>query len=256
MNVPSSISGEGEPSVVAAITRRFAEPARRDGWLHRSWAIAHGALLLGLCCAVTGIAAAEPRNIQLAKEEIRAYVGSGEYLREMEAVAQQASAWIKHRVAAEKERGGAVRLAVVMDLDETLLTNAEHIMRLDFGYDRKAWDAWVYEAKAPAVEPVRTVYRLARELDVAVIFITGRGERYRAATEQNLRAIGCGDYAALVCRPDAWKDTSAAFKLGERRRLAAEGFVIIANLGDQNSDLAGGGAERDFKFPNPFYLSK
>jgi hypothetical protein len=29
--------------------------------------------------------------------------------------------------------------------------------------------------------------------------------------------------------------------------------VIIANLGDQFSDLAGGYAERTFKLPNPFY---
>ncbi|ACB73393.1 HAD family acid phosphatase [Opitutus terrae] len=215
-------------------------------------------LVVGTIAALVALRA-EPRNIQLAKEEIRTYVQSGEYLREMQAVAQQAAAWIEQRAGAARSADGAAkseRLAVVMDLDETLLANAEHILRLDFGYDRKAWDAWVHEAKAPAIEPVRQLYELARRLDVAVIFITGRGERYRAATEQNLRAVGCDGYARLVCRPDAWKDTSAVFKLGERQRLAAEGFVIIANLGDQESDLTGGGAERNFKFPNPFYLSK
>lgn len=29
--------------------------------------------------------------------------------------------------------------------------------------------------------------------------------------------------------------------------------TIIANLGDQDSDLVGGHAERTFKLPNPFY---
>jgi acid phosphatase len=32
--------------------------------------------------------------------------------------------------------------------------------------------------------------------------------------------------------------------------------VIIANMGDQASDLAGGHAEKTFKLPNPFYLTK
>jgi len=32
--------------------------------------------------------------------------------------------------------------------------------------------------------------------------------------------------------------------------------MIIANIGDQESDLAGGFAEKTFKLPNPFYISK
>ena len=32
------------------------------------------------------------------------------------------------------------------------------------------------------------------------------------------------------------------------------GYRIIANVGDQESDLTGGGADRSFKLPNPFYF--
>ena len=39
-------------------------------------------------------------------------------------------------------------------------------------------------------------------------------------------------------------------------RLEAEGYTIIGNIGDQLSDLEGGHAERTFKLPNPFYLTK
>ena len=38
-----------------------------------------------------------------------------------------------------------------------------------------------------------------------------------------------------------------------RRTLAEQGYVIVLNMGDQESDLAGGHAERTFKMPNPFY---
>lgn len=206
-------------------------------------------------------AAPEPRNISLLKQEIRTYVESGEYLRGIAEVAAEADAWIEERArAGQKKRAGGEagneRLAVIIDLDETLLYNADHMLAQDFGYVRSVWDEWVFKAAAPAIEPVRKLYQTARELDVAVVFVTGRRERYREPTERNLRAIGCGDYERLICKPDDGRGTSAAFKLGARQSLAAEGFVIIANVGDQHSDLAGGGAERSFKLPNPFYLSQ
>ena len=41
-----------------------------------------------------------------------------------------------------------------------------------------------------------------------------------------------------------------------RRRIAEQGYTILLSMGDQESDLAGGYAERTFKLPNPFYLTK
>jgi acid phosphatase len=67
--------------------------------------------------------------------------------------------------------------------------------------------------------------------------------------------VDCADFAALLMKPDGAKETTAAFKTAQRRRLVEGGRVIIANLGDQESDFAGGFAERDFKLPDPFYLT-
>jgi len=39
----------------------------------------------------------------------------------------------------------------------------------------------------------------------------------------------------------------------ERGKIAAQGYTIIVNVGDQQSDLDGGYAERAYKLPNPFY---
>lgn len=145
---------------------------------------------------------------------------------------------------------------MVFDRDEALLSNLPPIRENDFGFLPAAWAQWVQDGKAPAIEPVRATYRAARRRGVEVIFITGRRERDRAGTEKNLRAIGCADHAVLVCKPDASKETAAAYKTAVRARLEAEGRSIIANLGDQESDLAGGHAERTFKLPNPFYLTQ
>ena len=62
------------------------------------------------------------------------------------------------------------------------------------------------------------------------------------------------DYAALVLArdDDDPRRTSLERKTAARAAWAAEGWTIIATIGDQESDL-GAHAERGFKLPNPFY---
>ena len=91
-------------------------------------------------------------------------------------------------------------------------------------------------------------------MGVAVFFITGRDETQRAATERNLRSAGYSDYAELLMQEVGSHYASATdFKAPHRAKIEAEGFTIIANMGDQPSDLAGGYAEKTFLLPNPFY---
>jgi predicted secreted acid phosphatase len=148
------------------------------------------------------------------------------------------------------------RLAVVLDIDETVLSNLPEMRANDFGYLPAAWDAWVARGEAPVIEPVLAFYRAARVAGVDVLFITGRKESDRPGTEKNLKGVGMGDYAGLWLKPNDVKMTTEQFKTETRRKLQAEGRVIIANLGDQESDLAGGFAERTFKLPGPFYQTK
>lgn len=214
--------------------------------------------LLALALAAAGcrspmVSSREPANLYPHKLELRAYVDSGQYDRDLAAVAGAAEAWIKRRAA---QAVAGERLTVVLDLDETLLRNWPHIEAQDFGYVPAVWNAWVDDANAPAIEPVAAVYRSARAAGIDVVFITGRPERHRAATLRNLERIGCADFAALICRPPEATGTSAQAKTEARRRLVAEGRTVIANIGDQESDLAGGFSERVFKLPNPFYYSE
>lgn len=195
----------------------------------------------------------EPANLDPHKQDLRAYVTTGHYQEDLAAVAVEAQAWVEQRGA---KRASGERLAVVFDLDETLLSNWPHLSAMDFGYIPASWDQWVQDGKAPAIEPVREVYRTARRLGIDVVFITGRRERDRAGTEKNLRAIDCADYAAFICKADDSKESTGKFKTDARAKLEAEGRVIIANLGDQESDLTGGHAEKVFKLPNPFYITK
>jgi acid phosphatase len=213
----------------------------RVGWLV-------GALLVAGCASPSH----EPPNLDPLKTRIRAYYSTGEYQREIAAVAARTQAWVVERAA---RRTGGERLAIVFDLDETLLTNWPELSANDFGYVAATWDVWLNQAHAPAIDPVREVYRAARRAGVDVLFITGRTENYRGATVRNLQAIDCTEYAALVCKPDD-QGAVGAFKATARERLTKEGYVIVANIGDQESDLTGGFAERTFKLPDPFYIVK
>ena len=207
--------------------------------------------ILAVAFAGCSTATREPANLSPHKQQIREYVDSGQYMREIDAVAARAKAWIEQRAA----RGGT-GLTVVFDLDETLLFNWPLISAMDFGYVPAEWDRWVEEAKAPAIESVREVYRSARRLGIAVVFITGRPESARESTVRNLRAIDCAEFTALICRPSWDRGTAAAFKTNARQSLLIEPRIIIANIGDQVSDLVGGGAERTFKLPNAFYITE
>ena len=211
--------------------------------------VARAILAVVLAGCATAPVSREPRNLQLAKDEVRAYVAGGGYARDVAAVAVEARGWLEQRAI----RGGG-RLAVVFDVDETLLSNLPSMEELDFGYVPAEWQRWVEQAKAPALDPVRELFRRARELGMETLVITGRRETEREATARNLAAVGCGDFTVLVCRADSDRGGVAEFKATTRARLAAEGRVIVANIGDQESDLAGGHAERAFKLPGPFYL--
>lgn len=211
-------------------------------------ALAFASVALSGCTTVSR----EPANLDQYKAELRRYVESGGYQRGIAAVVAQAQTWLRQRT---ERRTSGERLTMVFDLDETLLSNWPFMLDNDLGGTDAAWDAWLNAGKAPAIEPVRDFYRAARRLGVEVFFITTRHEHLRAATENNLRAIDCADYAALILMPDGSKETATVFKTAQRKRLTGEGRVIIANVGDQESDLAGGYAERTFRLPDPFYLT-
>ena len=52
---------------------------------------------------------------------------------------------------------------------------------------------------------------------------------------------------------DAHYVSAADFKAPQRAQIEQQGYTIIANVGDQPSDLDGGFSQRTFLLPNPFY---
>lgn len=211
---------------------------------------------LALVLAAGPITAVEPTNLSTAKQQVQHYVAAGEYGKDVARVAADANQYLSRRIPKGIPRSAkhSDKLAVVFDIDETTLSNVRHIQANDYGYLPKVWDAWVAEGQATAIFPVQAVYNTAVNAKVDVFFITGRTPDGAAATERNLRQVGYETWARIIYKPADFPESSRAFKIDARRKLAAEGYLIILNIGDQNSDLAGGYAERVFKLPNPFYI--
>jgi predicted secreted acid phosphatase len=213
-----------------------------------------------LLSAVTGLAwAAEPANLGDLQAQLINYHDYGGYDRDLGAVAAEAKAYLHER--AKK----VTKPALVLDIDETALSNWPKIIANQFAYfPSGACDqlpkgpcgevAWETRASAEPIHAVLDLFRAAKADGVAVFFITGRDNGLRQATEKNLRAGGYEGWEELVMRPEGSSTPSAAnYKAPARKEIEEHGFHIIANVGDQPSDLAGGYAERAFLLPDPFY---
>ncbi len=207
---------------------------------------------------VSSACASNPANLGELKQEIISYKTSGAYEKDFAKVAGEAKRYLQTRF---NDDG---RLAIVLDIDETSLSNWPIITANDFGFIREGsctlpqgpcgWSAWVEKAQAQALKPTLELYRTAQQHGVAVFFITGRLERYRAATERNLRAVGYDDWEGLILRPDGGRfNSTTEYKSSARRKLIEQGYVVLLNMGDQPSDIDGGYAGRSFLLPNPFY---
>lgn len=216
-------------------------------------------------------------NIDKVKDRLKAYQASN-YEKDIAAAIEAAIMHIKDRVAENRALpvDQMKRLAVVLDIDETSLSNWKNIEANNFGFipdgacplaARRAcgFNEWIDLAIAPAIEPTLKLFNFAKSRDVAVFFISGRRHKQRLATIRNLDREGFEGWAALRLRPDDDHAKSiVAFKSGERAKLenpanfkdGEKSFTIIANIGDQQSDLAGGFAECGVQLPNPFYFIK
>ena len=176
----------------------------------------------------------------------------GCYVSDLNRQSNLAIAYLQRRVAKAKQ---GEKLALVLDIDETSLSNWDEETQEDFGYIEKDWNNWVDKKQAPAIEGTLRLYNEAVKHGVSVFFITGRPKSQEAATAGNLRAIGYHDWAGLALRgPHPPAETTTAYKSGERAKIVAAGYRIILNVGDQMSDLNGNPqAELSVKLPNPFY---
>jgi acid phosphatase len=197
-------------------------------------------------------------NIFDVQQRVALYISSGQYDADVARVAGSARAYVDQRA------GKVTRPAIVLDIDETALSNwpaykANGWVRIvNGGCDLETGPCglrtWQERGQLKPIGPTLELARHAKSIGVAVFFITGRPSYLRDATERNLREAGYEWDDVVLLTLNATPPHVKDFKAPERRKIADRGYTILLSMGDQESDLDGGYAERTFKLPNPVYF--
>lgn len=156
------------------------------------------------------------------------------------------------------ELSGDGKDAWVFDIDETLLSNLPYYVEHGYGleiFDPVEFDKWVQTGMAPAIEPSLKLYEKVLEYGFKVFLLTGRSEKQRSITIENLTKAGFQSWDKLILRDsEDHGKLAAVFKSEKRSKMVEEGYRILGNSGDQWSDLLGSvPSTRSFKLPNPMY---
>src|SRR5262245_4502320 len=215
-------------------------------------------------------------NIDKHKKQLLAYKNSKTYDKDIAAVMEGATRYVTERAAENRKLPAEQmkRLAIVLDIDETSLSNWANLEANNFGFIPGGtcflepglpcgFSDWIDKGSATPIKPTLDFFKAARskEVDVAVFFITGRRNSQRVVTMANLDRAGFQGWAGLATRPDDDHGSIVPFKTSEREKVTKNGYTIIANIGDQETDLVDkvGGMGDQFsecriKLPNPFYF--
>jgi hypothetical protein len=214
------------------------------------------------------------------------FASDSNYAQEASKEARAGSRWLK-------SEGDDLRWhrtkAIVLDVDDTTLATWNYEIFSNWAFNPGTNADFVNGQLFPAVPGMVDMVNKAKAEGFAIIFITGRPTSQEAATLGNLTSDGIGvdagypvpttlnngedglftkpstannyaaypDYLKAACADEiaaAKSCTTIHYKSATRAHIESLGYDIVANFGDQFSDLKGGHADRGFKMPNPNYF--
>jgi hypothetical protein len=189
------------------------------------------------------------------------------YAHEVEGIASDAGKFLAHQKNRHHHQGHfSGKPAIVFDIDDTTLNTFSYEIYSSYVFNGTTNTNFVNAGSAsvfPAVPGMVKLEAKAEAKGYTVFFLTGRPESQRTPTEANLTDAGFDFADANVflkdntspwlasCTPTC---TRVQYKSLTRQHIESLGYDIVANLGDQFSDLDGGFSDRTFKIPNPMYF--
>ena len=139
---------------------------------------------------------------------------------------------------------GNLPLAVVVDVDETVLDNSPMSGKLvtqRIGYDTKVWDEWVGLKQAGFIEGAEPFIRNARDAGLEVFFVTNRTKAEEANTLEDLKPFVVTDSQFLASKEiGAGETVPWESEKGPRRTYLAKTHWVIAMVGDDLADFVPG----------------
>ncbi|KOV68460.1 HAD family acid phosphatase [Streptomyces sp. MMG1121] len=202
----------------------------RGPWARRISATAVSVAALAALAAPAQAATTSSATASTSASASAAKVDYATWQKDCQTVMDQALPYLKQRIATAEP---GEKQAIVFDIDNTTLET-------DFGFSYPQ----------PANKPVLNVAKYAQEHGVSLFFVTARPGIIYLPTEYNLEHDGY-DVSGLYVRGlfDLFKDVSA-YKTAQRVDIEHKGYTIIANIGNNATDLSGGHAEKTFKLPD------
>jgi predicted secreted acid phosphatase len=221
-------------------------------------------------------------NVDVVKKTIATYYGDpgtgianksdSPYIREMRSIVAKELP----KVALQCLIGKALHRnpAIVLDADDTTLwTYDMEVGDMHFTYNPTEQNVWVQDQRFPATPSMVTLASVAKRSGCTIVGLTGRNDDQKAATLGNLAKVGYTGFTAAnyytkwtgvgasqqpsyVTCAVAGKCTTIEYKSQTRAHVESRAgghYDIVANFGDQFSDLIGGSADTTIKLPNPTY---
>ncbi|QKJ28972.1 5'-nucleotidase, lipoprotein e(P4) family [Mucilaginibacter mali] len=154
---------------------------------------------------------------------------------EYKALCFQAYNIARLRIDEAVKHKGTKPLAVVTDIDETLLDNSPEDARAAINnqeFDAKAWKKWTAQGIADTVPGAPSFFKYAAAKGVKVFYITNRDEDERAGTLKNLQLyhLPFADDAHLIL-----KTTTSSKET--RRQEVLKKYNIVLLCGDNLADF-------------------
>jgi predicted secreted acid phosphatase len=212
---------------------------------------------------------------QVGTPTIHQFTSDSNYAKEVAAIAAKASKTLVHHNKRNSDK------AILFDVDDTTLNTYSYEIYSNFVYNPSTNANFVNAASAtvfPAVPGMVELEKKAEANGYEVFFLTGRPLAQKDATVANLKDAGydvdpahvytkdstaatepwlesCVVPAPTPDNPDATKFACSTiqYKSMTRQYIESQGNDIVANFGDQFSDLTGGYADKTYKIPNPMY---
>jgi hypothetical protein len=228
-------------------------------------------------------------NIDVLRQQIANYYGDplktgkftadSNYAKEARGVAAHGAAYLTAKAFSHTK----AKKAIVLDVDDTALATWNYEAASNWAYNPTSNADFVTNQRFPAVPGMVELATLAQREGYSIFFLTGRPDTQEPETLGNLTADGQGDVDAhyptptdpdgpagpedglytkpmqnpapayLTCAANGASCSTIDYKSETRAHIESLGYDIVANFGDQYSDLTGGSADKTFKLPNPNY---
>jgi HAD superfamily, subfamily IIIB (Acid phosphatase) len=209
-----------------------------------------------------------PNTVDGGDKTLHQYSPGSAYASELAGIVQDAEKYLEKAPQGKDKKDPGTK-AVIFDIDDTTLNTYSYEIYSNFVYSPTTNAYFVNACLTtgcvfPAVPGMVELEHFAEAQGYTVFFLTGRGIGQHDGTLANLTSAGYDVSDANLYLKDTsapWlascggaSCTTTQYKTATRQHIESLGYDIVANFGDQFSDLNGGFADRTFKIPNPTYF--